>query len=189
MADERKIVIELKVSGGTGDESTSAEKENNRMTNDLVKKLKAVQHPFATMENSLLQKATLGKTEYAQYVLSKTKALAKNAILYNLNKYFNLAEDYKAEQTLNNTLNVLSHIGEGFTSILGGAIAGAKTGAGVPGAVVGALTGATFWVADTALNTYKAFDQENISLSTMRIQAGYQKVRLGLVDDGRGTQN
>lgn len=187
MADERRVVIELKVSG-SGDDSNDALKNNDDESKDLVKKLRMMQNPFGAIEKKLLEKATLGKTEFAAYATNQIKNLAKKGFLYSLNKYFNLSEDYKAEQDLNNTMSILSHVSSAYTSVLAGAIAGAKT-AGAAGAVVGAVAGAAIWTGNTLIDAVKAWDQQNIQLSTSRIQSGYQKVRLGLVDDGRGTQN
>ena len=53
----------------------------------------------------------------------------------------------------------------------------------------GAIVGAGMGAVNVVLNSYKAYDQQNIRLASMNIQSNYQKVRLGLIDDGRGTQN
>lgn len=190
MADERRIVIELKVadSDGSGASTITGMAQQNQMANNLVQKLRMIQHPFSALSNNLLNKATLGKVEFASYTLNIAKNIAKNGALYFLNRYYNLSEDYKSEQNLRNTMSVLEHIGQAWTSILGGAITGAKVGQGW-GAAIGAVVGATGWTANTLMSGYKAHDSETISLSTMNIQSGYQKVRLGLIDDGRGTQN
>ena len=161
MADDRRIIIELKVSGSSDGDSKKREKESN----NLVDFLQKAQNPLGTLEKSIINEATLGKTEMVNYMWQQTKALAKNAIFYTVHKYYNLTENYKAEQDLNNTLSVISH------------------------AAIGAVAGATFWIGNTAIDAVKAWDQEGIQLNTMRIQSGYQKARLGLIDDGRGTQN
>ena len=51
------------------------------------------------------------------------------------------------------------------------------------------VAGAGSWAVNTWFQAEKAFDEQNKNLSTMRIQSGYQRFRLGLIDDGRGTQN
>ena len=71
---------------------------------------------------------------------------------------------------------------------MAGAIIGAKAGGGW-GAVAGAVVGAGVFAGNTVLNSIQAHDNEKISISTMNINSKYQQVRLGLVDDGRGTQN
>lgn len=183
MADDRRIVIELKVGGGD-----NANPTNINESKDLVSILKNIQHPGAWIENKLLKNVAPGKAEFISYAVGKAKSIAKGYALYYVNRHLNLTEDYKAEQNLNNALSIISHVGEGFTTILSGAIVGAKAGGGL-GAVAGAVVGAGAFAANTTLNAIQAHDEEKIRISTMNIQANYQQVRLGLIDDGRGTQN
>lgn len=178
MADERRIVIELKLGGGS--DGQGQEKEGKEI--GLSDILKAAQHPIKALE-----KATLGKNELVYYAYQQAKQIVKNTALYQIGRYYNLTENYEAEQDLNNALSVLSHASSGYASILGGAIIGAK--AGPYGALAGALIGTASWTTTTVFNAWKAFDQQNMRLQTMNIQSAYQKVRLGLIDDGRGTQN
>lgn len=181
MADERRIVIELKVtgSGETGGKGASGSDEKG---NDLTDFLRAVQNPLGTME-----KATLGKSIIAYNIYQQAKSFVKTTALFQLERYYNLTENYKGEQDLSNTLSVLSHLMEMSTSIVGGAIAGAK--AGPVGAVAGMFVGYASWGVNTVFNSWKAFDQQSRELQTMNMQSSYQRVRLGLIDDGRGTQN
>ena len=177
MADERRIVIELKVIGGS---SSTDKKENpNR---DLTEMLEIMQHPLNSAE-----KALFGKQAWANYAFQQAKSITKTTLMYRLNRYFNLSENYKGEQLLDNTLSVISHVSEAYTSVIGGAIIGAK--AGPVGAAVGAVVGAVSWGVTSIFDAWKAFDDQSRQLSTMNIQSSYQKVRLGLIDDGRGTQN
>ena len=178
MADERRIVIELKL--GSGSSTTSSNDEDEEMS--LTDMLKIAQHPIKALE-----KATLGKSAVVYYAYQQAKQIVKATALYQLERYYNLTENYKAEQDLNNTLSVLERSVEGYTSIIGGAIIGAK--AGPWGALAGAVVGAASWATNTVFSAWKAFDQQSIQLATMNIQSSYQKVRLGLIDDGRGTQN
>lgn len=177
MADERRIVIELKLSDGSDASSDEENKED-----DLTDILQIAQHPIRALE-----KATLGKNKILYYAYQQSKQIIKNAALYNLQLYFNLTENYKSEQDLQNTLSVISHVSEAWSLTLGGAIMGAK--AGPAGAVAGAAIGLTFSGINTVFNAFKEWNQQSIQLNTMNIQSSYQKVRLGLIDDGRGTQN
>ena len=176
--DERRIVIELKLNGESGNTSLDETVEET----DLSKLLKTIQHPIASLEN-----ATLGKSAILYSAFQQGKQLAKSAALYFVGRRFNLTENYKAEQDLSNTFSILSHVAEGAGSIVGGMILGAK--AGPIGMIVGGVVGGVTWGVNTALNSYQAWDQQTINLNTMRMQSSYQKVRLGLIDDGRGTQN
>lgn len=179
MADERKIVIELKATGSGSDKSSKSEES------DLTDALKNLQHPIQSME-----KATLGKNVLVYRTYQQAKALLKDTTIYAVRKYFNLTENYKAEQDLNNTLSVLSNLASAGTSILGGAIAGAKVSGGNPYvAAAGAVVGFTTWGINTGLNAAKSWDQQHMQLTTMNIQSEFQQVRLGLIDNGRGTQN
>lgn len=181
MADERRIVVELKVSSGSGESSAKKEKDED----DLTSMLKVMQHPIQSLE-----KATFGKNLLLYRAWQQGKALAKNSILYTAGRYFNLTENYKAEQDLENTFSVLENVTNLGTSIIGGAIAGAKMSGGNPYvAVAGAAVGATMWGFNVALNSIKAWESQNIQIATMNIESSFQKVRLGLVDNGRGTQN
>ena len=175
MADERRIVVELSLK--------SAQKEDDDDEGlDLTEMLRTAQHPFHTAE-----KALFGKNAWANYAMQQTKQIVKNGVMYHINRYYNLTENYKAEVMLDNTLSVINHISEAYTSILGGAVIGSK--AGPLGAVLGLVAGAGSWAVNTWFQAEKAFDEQNKNLSTMRIQSGYQRFRLGLIDDGRGTQN
>lgn len=175
MADERRIVIELKLNNsGSNDDEESKEDKN------LTKILKFAQHPIKSSEEALLGKNIIFYSFYQQ-----AKQSIKSNGLYFINQYFNLTENYKAEQDLNNTLSYMSNGASFFGSILAGALVGNKAGNTVAGAIVGAGMG----VVNVVLNSYKAYDQQNIRLASMNIQSNYQKVRLGLIDDGRGTQN
>ena len=189
MADDRRIVIELKVSSGDGgEEKTTAEKEFEKANRLLASKLQIIQNPIGTIESSLLKKATNGKPQLANYVLGQTKELSKKAITYFLGRYYNLTENYKAEQTIDNVMSCVNHVESILGTIGAGAIAGAQVGGGY-GAIFGAALGVVFATTNTVIDTIKAFDQEDINLATMKIQSSYQKARLGLIDDGRGTQN
>lgn len=179
MADERRIVIELRATNQNGDAAKN--KKDDDETN-LTNLLKAIQHPIQTAE-----KATFGKNIVVYRAWEQSKSLIKNSAMYVVGRYFNLTENYKGEQDLQNTLSVLGNVIGAGTSIVGGAIAGAK--AGPVGIVAGAAVGAVFWTANTALNAFKAWDNQRIQLATMNIESSFQQVRLGLVDNGRGTQN
>lgn len=180
MADERRIVIELRIGEGAAGESDDKAVDDGG--ENLTKFLKMAQHPIRALE-----KAVFGKTEWLYYTYQQAKSITKTTVLYGLERYYNLTENYKSEQMLRNTLNVLTNASDFGTSVLGGAIVGAA--GGPVGAMVGAVVGTISWTANATFNAWKAYDQQNISLKTMNVQSGYQKVRLGLIDDGRGTQN
>lgn len=174
MPDERRIVIELKPVDGKGNDSS---KDKSYSLRDF---LEDIQHPVKSLE-----KATLGKNVLIYRTYQQGKELIKNAATFQLQKYFNLTENYKAEQTLENALNVISNVSSIGTSIIGGALAGLSVGHPVLGGVIGA----GFAIGNQMLNTWKTYDQQNRQITTSNLQSAFQKTKLGLVDDGRGTLN
>lgn len=179
MADERRIVIELKISGNDSNNISGDEEESSKNLTDM---LSTMQHPIKALESAVLGKGTL-----LNYAFQQAKQIIKTSVLYGLERYYNLTENYKAEQDLQNTLNVISNFSDGWTSTFGGALVGAK--AGPAGAVIGGVIGLGAWGINTMISAKKAWDQQDLNLTSMRKQSVYQKVRLGLIDDGRGTQN
>ncbi|MCR4661686.1 MAG: hypothetical protein K5765_06805 [Clostridia bacterium] len=176
MADERRIVIELKLKGKG--EGGFGEKKDT----DLTDALQAIGHPIKSLE-----KATLGKSAFIYYIYNQVKNGVINGARYKVGRYFNLTENYKAEQDLENTLSVIEHTASLGSSIVNGAVVGSTVGP--VGTAAGAILGAGFWAGNTGINALKSWDAQNRALSTTRIQAGFQQTRLGLIDDGRGTQN
>ena len=179
MADERRIVIELRA---TNQSNNSVKSKTDDDEINLTKLLSEIQHPIQTAE-----KATIGKNIVVYRAWEQSKALIKNSAMYVAGKYFNLTENYEAEQNLQNTFSLLENVISAGTSIIGGAIVGAK--GGVPGAIAGAIVGGVMWGANTALNAIKSWDSQHMQITAMNIESSFQKQRLGLVDNGRGTQN
>lgn len=179
MADERKIVIELKVNN-LSSETSAAKGENSE--DNLTDLLKDMQHPIASLE-----KATLGKNVLAYNFYQNGKQLLKSGTLYYAQKYFNLTENYKMQTDLSNTLSIIEHISSIGASIAGGALTGAKLGP--IGAAVGAVIGAGTAIGNNIISATKAWENQSISLHQANMQSSFQQVRLGLVDDGRGTLN
>lgn len=174
MADERKIVIELTANGSNG----VHQKEDNQESDagkDLKKFLKVAQHPIKALED-----ATLGKNVLAHYTLRQAWNLTKNSAMFYIGRGFNLSENYKGEQDLQNTINVLNQFTNGAQTIIGGAMMGGP---------VGAIIGAGVWIGGQVLNAIKKYDAQERMLVTMNIQSSFQQTRLGLIDNGRGTQN
>lgn len=178
MADERKIVIELKLSGTAGGGGGSRKDDDGETS--LTDILKDIQHPIKTVEKNIF-----GKNVLVYELYSQAKQTIKKTALYSASKYFNLTENYKAEQGLQNVTSVVEHIGSIGTSILGGAIIGVKAGHPVIGAAVGLVVGAV----NTGIDAAKSWDAQHMQLTTMNIQSSFQMTKLGLINNGRGTLN
>ena len=179
MADERRIVIELKLN------NTTQKKDKEKSEGDqIVKVLKAIKNP-----TEAVGEAVFGKNDFLFYTFQQAKNLAKSTLTYYLQRYFNLTENYQAEQDLSNTMSIISHSSDFFSSIIGGAIMGAETTGNIAGAIGGAIVGTGVSITNTIINAQKIWDQQSMKLQTMNMQSSFQRVKLGLIDDGRGTQN
>lgn len=178
MADDKKIIIELTTSTTTTTTTTQTQSGD-----DLADILSMIQHPIKTLEKNVFGKNLIAYEAYQQ-----VKRDVKSNALYVAHKYFNLTENYKAEQALENVESVISGVVGIGATIIGGAVMGAKAGGGY-GAIAGAIIGAGHAVVNTATNAIKAWDRQHQQLTTMNIQSSFQQARLGLIDNGRGTLN
>lgn len=177
MADERKIVIELKpqdVNKSVGD----GEKKNKQDSYDLS----ALAHPI-----KYLEKNTIGKNVIAYQAYSLVKQQIKTMAMYEINKYFSLTENYTAQQNMNNALTAISKVASFGTTVVGGAMTGSALGP--YGAAAGAIVAAVGWTVNESIQVYQRFDQQRRDLATMNTQSQFQLTRMGLVDGGRNSQN
>ena len=109
-------------------------------------------------------------------------------VMYDIGKYASLTEDYKMQVLVSNAQETINRVKSLSSSIIGSAMLGAKIGGG-GGALVGATIGLFTSGTSQILNMARSYDQQNISLSTANKQSQYAQSRLGLIDNGRGTQN
>ena len=182
MASDRRIVIELKVvggDGGNGGGSTTTSTTNIDNTNIHVDStqinINSLIHPIKSAETALLGKSILVNQAYGY-----AKQAVKSSITYGINKHFTLNEDYIGEQTMQNALNTIGKVGSLAASVGAGFVFG-----GVPGAVI---AGVGFGVNET-IQVFQKYDRVNMQLAEVNLQSQFQRVRLGLVDGGKGTQN
>lgn len=180
MADDRKIVIEIK----NIESESAAVKTNTTATQNsdsLQKTLKTLFHPIKTLENE-----TIAKNVVVNQAVHMALNAAKTAGMYYVNKYFTLNEDYLAETDFNNAMTGIKKVASFGTSIGAGAIAGAT--AGPVGAVVGGLIGAVGWGVTQGFQTANTKLQQQIMINTNNYQSQFQQTRLGLTE-GRGVTN
>lgn len=168
MAEARKIIIEIMDSDGKT-------KEGNKK-NDTDKALEKMLHPIKTLE-----KSTLGKNVLVNQAYQQIKASTSQTINLTLNRYFNMKEDYLNETTFNNVKNTFSRI----TNLAASTIAGAMYGGGIPGAVIGFVGGV---ISDTVQYQSRLSGYYS-QLNATNYQTGFNRIRAGLTDGGRGTEN
>lgn len=167
MAD-KNFVIEIRARN-EGDEARADFDNENEAAEILEKRNKA-------------KKTALKKV--ANYAYAEIRA----QVQYDVGKYVNLTENYKASVLMSNidstAQKAMSIVGVTTASAQLGAMLGAGVGAGI-GAAAGFLMG----VASETMSLVRQYDQQNLSINMNETYAGYSRSRLGLIDNGRGTQN
>lgn len=162
MAELREVVITIKQ-----DSVATPEKPNEQATGDnkiaeATKKSGGISAGMSVLVNQVYQ-----------HMRTQVETEAK----YQVNKYFNMRDDYINQRNMNNALSVIGMAVSFGASVVAGAKLGASFG-GV-GAVVGAIAGATFSGVSTGLSIYRALDQQNISISQLNAQLSFARERTG----------
>ena len=156
MADTRSIDVNILV----------AEVEDGNTPSPTLPKPN-VPDPDKGKDNSNLSKiATALLHEAYNYAKQEVVQIAS----YEVNKYFNLRDDYVGQRNLTIAKNVISKaVGMG-TAIAGGFVLGGAAGGAI------ALIGTT---ASLGIEIAQNYDQENIKLRQMNAQLEYSRMRAG----------
>lgn len=166
MADDRKIIIELSV---VGDDDDAEEEKGNDEEKKSSKKSKTIKRMI---------KQTLDWT--AREFLTQAT--------YQFDRYVALTEDYKLQIGIDNiktTVEKTKHLG---LSVIAMAKIGWMAG-GPGGAAIGASLGLVTTATSEGLNLMRQYHTQAFNLQMNDRQAQYAMSRLGLIDNGRGTQN
>lgn len=155
MADTRAIDVNILVSEVQDDTQTPTLPKPN------------TPEPNKGKDNSNLSKmAALLLHEAFKYAKQEVTQIAS----YEVNKYFNLRDDYIGQRNLTVAKNVISKaVGMG-TAIAGGFVLGGVVGSAI------ALIGTT---ASLGIEIAQNYDQENIKLRQMNAQLEYSRLRAG----------
>lgn len=96
---------------------------------------------------------------------------------YQLNKYFNLTDNYLAKQDLNIALNIINKVWDTGASIYAGIKVGSA--AGPAGSVVGAILAASVSLVSTVQQINHNYEQQQINLNKMDVQLQFNRQRAG----------
>lgn len=153
MADEREIVIRIiDEVGGSGIKKSSTKKKKKKQEK----------------ENNYLDSAIM--VSLLQSSAKKIYAGGVSNVRYELDKYFNMTQNYMSKQQLQISLNLMNE-----TISFGKSIYTAFKTTGPVGAAVVAL----FNVADLGTKIYKNYEQEKIKLDRMDNQLDFNRQRAG----------
>ena len=181
MASSKKIVVEVigrdieyaSAGGGTSKQV----KEPGGGTN-----LNALMSPTKSSEKEAIAK---------HLIIQKTYETIKNLTIKNVGYIINrrnmLGEDYMAQQDISNASSTIERVSGLATSI----VSGAMIGSAIPGigTAIGGLVGAFAYIGNDLTSTIQKYDQAYIQLNESNYESAFQRTRLGLNDNGRGTQN
>ena len=155
MAEIREVVITIK---GDVEKSQAVETDSNQKV-----------------------KKTDNLGQVTSILLNQAFENVKNELIsevnYEINKHFNLTDDYIGQRKLNVAKNVVSRA----TGIIATIGASAKIGsvAGPVGTIVGAVVGTTIAGVQLGVDIYQNYDQANIHLRQMEAQLNYTRQRVG----------
>ena len=168
MANEKRIIVEIR--------SVTETKE---------------QHQEGSVEKVKKNNKEENKKNDAAALMAMTgRKLADtivNSAEVSLNRYFSMSENYMAETDYRNTMNVINK----SKSFAGSVLLGAKAGAalGPHGAAVGAIVMAASWVGNEAINYQQRMSNYYQNLNATNYQTEFDRTRLGLSNEGKGTEN
>lgn len=182
MADTRGITITFLDGGSTS--SANVGKTNTKAidTESGSTDFDAYLSPVKTPEKHMLGKSVL---------LNQAFTLAKNNITQGFDsqfsRYTDLKEDYKLENTYSHIKTSVSKVQGVGASLITGAMVGATVGP--VGALVGATVSLTSYGVSEALAYSSRMSKYNSQLNATNYGTNYNRVRAGLVDNGKGTEN
>ena len=176
MAEE----IIIKIQNSSGNKKNKEKKENKN--EDGTINLKSFLHPVKTAENAFNDSFPFGFYIYRE-AKQNLSQIAKTAY----NRYTTLSEDYKVGDRYSVITN---NVGKAV-SLVESAYMGAMVGsaAGPWGALAGAAIGATSTIISHTISHYDKLSDYYSQLNMNDYRTEFGRVRAGLIDGGRGTEN
>ena len=122
------------------------------------------------------------------YALNEVKNNVIQSASMEWNRFVDMKEDYLAQNNMNEIKAKLGAVKSYASSAMTGARIGASVG-GPVGAVVGAVVGVSGNVYNRFNNFRNAMAGYHEQNNAMNAQTNFSRVRMGLMDGGRGTEN
>ena len=169
MAGDRRIIVE--VSGGitvTHVNEGQPEKEEVPGSQENIKQ----KNSSSNKDNTARSLALMAK--------DRANSLSQNSALSVVNRYFSLSENYMAETDYNNVMTVVNKV-KSFASTV-------STGASI-GGVAGALVAAAAWGTNEFISYQNRMSGYYQALNATNYQTQFDRSRLGLTNEGKGTEN
>ena len=119
------------------------------------------------------------KKEFIKSSAKKAAELALSFAKQSLDRYANLTEDY----ILQNDMQIFSNVVSNTKSLLTTMAVGAHFGP------VGMAVSGTLWAAEKLISARGEYASLRQGINEANYNMQFQKMRMGLVDNGRGTEN
>lgn len=165
MADTRTIRIEF-ITGKP--ELTEEEKKQKEEEKQQQKK------------DNEAKKAAKKKKDFLINSAKQAQNLLDNALRQGIERYYSLNEDYIAQNSINIFSNVANQTKNLVMSVSTAAAAAGPVGAGITLAL---------WAGNKILETRSGYSQIRQGINENNYNMNFQRIRMGLVDNGRGTEN
>lgn len=189
MASRREIAITIK-----GNVDSSGKKTSSIYNGDISSAISSDDSTREAMSTytSAGDNGNSGGLQTAAYTMSlyalnevKNNVVKTASVVWN--RYVDMKEDYLAQNNMN---EIKAHVGA-VKSYASSAMTGARIGStfGPVGAVVGAVIGTVGNVVNRGINYAATMAKYNEENNAMNAQTNYSRVRMGLMDGGRGTEN
>ena len=190
MASRREIAITIKGNvgggGGNGKEIGFSAKDTSSIaySSDEVANKELKNYNDGSSKGSGAKAAAFAITLYA---LNEVKNSIVKTASQGWNRHIDMKEDYLASNNMNEIKAKLGAV----KSYASAAITGAKIGSigGPIGAAVGAAVGTVANLGNRVINYALAQTRYNEQNNAMNAQTNFSRVRMGLMDGGRGTEN
>ena len=165
---EGEIIVRIK------DESNIEKGNNGTAINTKTGKIRT---DTQSSESEEANAGILVASVLVNQAYERTKQVVINEAMYQINKHFELTDDFEGKRDLNIALSIVGRTKNLATSTL----AGAKLGsAGGPiGTVIGAVVGFSLGAVGDVISTYHKFDEQNRINALRDAQLEYTRQRAG----------
>lgn len=120
--------------------------------------------------------------------VEKVGNIAMQTAQVSLNRYFSMSENYMAETDYQNTMTMINKGKSLFSTISSAALAGGAVG-GPMGAAISSIAAAGVWGINEYVNYQQRMSNYYQNLNATRYQTEFDRTRLGLTNEGKGTEN
>ena len=189
MNDNSTIVIEITGTLGEGTSEKGNKKSSGvfgtfaRLTNPMKLLESKLMNKFEEDENRSKALAQAASLRLATTVASKALSSAEAGI----KRYASLNEDYMTSQLMSNVKDTIDRTKSGINTIASGA--SALSAFGPWGMAAGAIIGGATFLFDQHMEYQRRMSSYYQQLNASNFQTEFSSSRLGLINNGRGTEN